>query len=225
MKIVFTYCRISDKPISEFTILMAKLAVCSVNKFTGLETVLYTNVHDFDGLPFSDIQYVDFFTWDWDRRYWNIPKLMTYACQNEPFVHMDLDICVLPFIGFQEADIICEKVRDILPDENAGRHCINPSRGICSGFMGTSTQKGLDYFKHLYYDKCMNECKTGINDDVRFADLYSLEECYTYEYTVKKQLSVKPVGVQNFWHFTGVNKEDRFRQAVEKTIKTLGFDK
>ena len=223
MKIVYTYCQISDEPVNEFTVLMAKLAVCSVNKFTGFETVLYTNVHDFDNLPFSDIQYVDFFTWDWDRRYWNMPKLMTYSVQDSPFVHIDLDICILPLFSLDDkADIICEKTRIIRPDEHPTRHCAAPFASLCSGFMGTCTTKGLDFFKILM-EKAMNECRSGMHDSVEFVDLYSIEECYTYHYACMNNMRIYSPPVYHFWHFTGDDKEMRYRPAVEKTLETLGL--
>lgn len=221
MDAVYTYCCIDGNEADEFTVMMAKLSVGAVKRFADMKTVLYTNVHSFDSVEFDDIIYCDFFTWNWDRRYWNIPKLMTYAKQESPFIHIDIDLHILPnFIVDSGADIICEKVRFISPSEQVYRHCTNPEFAACSGIMGTSTTKGLDYFKSLY-EKSMLECKSGIYEDVSFYDLVSIEECHTYNHAIENKMSIYYPGFWTYCHYTGVDKKERYGIAVERAIKNL----
>ena len=222
MKVVYTYCNIQKKPLSKFFLDMARLSVGTLRKFTNCEIELYTDIHDLDGLDFDKIHYIDFFDWDWDKRYWNIPKFKTYSMQEEPFIHVDFDLHIMPYFKIEETDIICEKVRVVADYENANRHCKDATHAICSGIMGTGTQNGIEYFKHLY-EYAKEECKAGKWDKVEFNDLYSIEECYTYNYAIKNNLSVSFPGLWLYQHFTGENKEHSFKHAVEQELKAFNL--
>lgn len=197
---------------------MCNLSVEMTRKFTNYKIYLYSDNHFLDHLKFDDVNYIDFFDDNLDKRYWNIPKFKTYSLQEEPFIHIDFDLHVLPHFKIGNTDIICEKIRSIDKSENATRHCHDAQYAICSGIMGTSTNKGLDYFKHLY-EHAKEECVIGKWETVNLSDLFSLEECYTYNYAIANNFTVSYPEMWTFQHYAGGNKEERFSFAVKQALK------
>ena len=230
MNIVYTYCQIDKlKPISDITMKLATLAVGSMKKHTKNNTILYTDCReDFEHLPFDDIIDVDFFDWNWDRRYWNIPKLKTYTLQRKPFLHVDLDIFVMPTFKVDDGfDLYSENIRMLEKTQAPYKHYPKElSNGcvMCSGILGGATDKAYRMFD-LMYEKAQQECVEDLSQEVVFDDLYSLEENWSYHYALDNDLSIQQMKIGTFLHFAGFDKEIRFGRTVSDILILYDLEK
>lgn len=104
MKIVHTFLPITPPRINKQTIYHMTLSVLLAKKFYD-NVVLYTNVETAEivkkiGLPYNEIntkllEGVETHTF-------SIPKLIVYAAQKEPFIHIDLDTFLFKKIEFND---------------------------------------------------------------------------------------------------------------------------
>jgi hypothetical protein len=203
---------------------MAKLSAVTIKKHNPDEFVLYTDCPEyFYDFPYDNIITTNFFSWKWDRRYWNIPKLHTYSLQTKPFVHIDLDIVLTRSFRIDYSnDFITELIRPIESTESPYRHLPRElSKGLvlCSGIYGCTNDKAIPIFRELY-SKAKAECADGQNESVDFNDLFSLEEHWMYKRVVDDaKLSLFQVNPYMFMHFGGSNKPDKYSNVVDTLCK------
>lgn len=56
---------------------------------------------------------VDYNDYDFNPSCWNYPKILNYASQNEPFIHIDFDVILKSKPNNLDAILICEKIRGV----------------------------------------------------------------------------------------------------------------
>jgi hypothetical protein len=132
---------------------LLQLAKMSVREslLNYIDVVCYCDNPDlFEGFGFTEIIKVDYN--GFNLGYDNIPKLISYSMQNEPFIHIDFDCIVFDKI-FTNLDIVCEKIRmynDLeipnLPSMWDGIKSKQYKGVLCSGIFGGNN---TDLFKNL----------------------------------------------------------------------------
>lgn len=230
MKIIFTYCNPANRATkpSEMFLQTSILSAGSIKKFTDYKTVLYVDPKQNrwykDNPYFDEIVKLDFFEDAFDPRYWNFPKLRTYSEQTEPFLHMDLDMCVVPGFKIPTSQIITERIRSIENESECFRHAYDqytiPRNIVCSGMIGCNDVRALKTFKEIY-EKARVECAVGVYDTVEFPDLYSIEEVALTQLIEKNKYTVEPLMLSKFLHFQGVNKDTKYLEEVKRLIKNF----
>jgi hypothetical protein len=160
----------------------------------------------------TDIIVVDYNSYDFDKRFWNFPKLITYSLQDEPFLHIDTDVILTDKIS-HNSDIITEKIRPY--ELTTGFHKfikyhMNQSLRryneiICSGLLGgTNTQ----IFKDLY--NISKDIVTKNMENVEFDNLLIIEELVLTYLAKSQKLTIIQAGNNSktpYLHFQGSHKE------------------
>lgn len=216
MKAIYTYwtqdgsnmlCRFPS--IATFN-KMAKITVeQSLNIFD--EVQIYTDVEGKAhllsiGLDESLITLVDYSQYDFDPRFWNYPKLISYSLQNSPFIHLDFDAILYKIPD--PADIITEKRRssDLQKRWNSFDLVTEvPDELICSGIVGGHN---TDVFKDLL-DKCEESVSVAYNAHRQVSnpmDLIEIEEVVLTDLSIKRGLLVQDCGYENYIHLQGQGK-------------------
>lgn len=166
---------------------------------------------------------VDYDQYEYDKRFWNFPKLITYKLQNSPFIHIDFDVVLNE--GFLEGvdescDIYTEKIRtidrgklDFLGefDKNNGIDDI-----ICSGLLGGNI-KALDLFKKNFI-VAKFYCRNGVHDKVTFDMLWGIEEYNFTKHAFKKNCRIFELGKNSYVHFQGRNKIERYKDIIKNLV-------
>ena len=244
MNIVYTYfsdgIRNLDCGFCEIALFLecAKKSLRSALKQEGVDKVLiYTD--DFGkkflsekidfGYVFNGIEdkkdklkfvVVDYSEYDYDKRFWNFPKLVTYKLQDSPFIHIDFDVVLgenfLTDID-STCDIYTEKIRtidraklDFLGDfdENDGIDEI-----ICSGLLG-GNERSLDLFKRNFND-AEKYCKSVVHEKVSFDMLWGIEEYNFTKYAFAENCRIFEIGKNSYVHFQGRNKIERYKDIIK----------
>lgn len=183
--------------------------------------ILYKNVSESKkGVCFV---IVDYASYNFDTRYWNFPKMISYNLQNEPFLHIDLDVLLeydfYTTIGENIAsDVITECMREYKMELPYFRYCMfkgyKPQRLICSGLIGGSN---LDVFKENFI-VAQKSCKPTMFN-VSFFDLVAIEEFSFSMLCLKKGLDVYGLEKDSYLHFQGTNKGIRYGSIIDSLVK------
>jgi len=184
---------------------------------TGYD-VLTKNIPKIDGVSFI---LVDFDRMPFDKRFWNFPKLVTYALQDDFFIHIDFDVFLKPDFLEQidfSADIVTEKLRDYdykQEFEVFNKNNKNPNKLICSGLLGGCN---LDAFKENFKlaQIFCREPKENENRNVNFFDLISIEEFALTKMAAQRQLSIQELSEDSFLHFQGKYKHKRYGDIINE---------
>lgn len=219
MKVVYSY---KGKSPDEFLLKMARLSVISVKNFTLYPTELYVdsvNYAYFKDFPYDNVVITDFD--GLNTTAWNMSKLYTYSQQDEPFLHIDFDTCILAGFFIPDAMFVCEKTRYALMDSEYMKYAYNqfkPEHIVCSGFIG-GTNYG-DLFKEHY-----EWAKKQIKDVKEFSyrHLISLEEVAMTQRLKEFGITPTPLPESLFLHFwcrrnCGKTKEDVYGDVVGELL-------
>jgi len=161
------------------------------------EVVIYTDV---EGKQFlesknvvADFIVVDYNSYNFNKKYWNFPKLITYNLQTEPFLHIDMDLVLLEKPDGLSSSVVCEMVRGLthfkrelsfLPKVVLKNYT---TRNICSGLLGGDPK----IFKTLF--KVSSQLVKNKTQDVSFINLYGIEEIVLS--SICKKNDIKPYEV------------------------------
>lgn len=209
MNVIFTYCSFNQgKEIDTFFFKMCLLAIGTAKKnIEDAHIKVYCDKYArrvFDKIKYIDeLIEIDYSKYDFDHRFWCFPKFISYSLQNEPFVHIDLDMAIIKKVSFDNSDIISERKRpfDKEPEElkYAAKGLPIPDEIFCSGiFGGSNTAFFKDFFRHAS-ELCST--KNLANDDVLYEHLYSLEEVYSTQKIENSKMSVKVMDDSSYLHF------------------------
>lgn len=170
-----------------------------------------------------DFVIVDYSAYDYDKMFWNFPKLITYQRQNSPFIHIDFDV-VLGENFLNDIDSTCdiytEKIRtidrtklDFLGDfdKNEGIDEI-----ICSGLLG-GNEKAVELFKKNFRI-AEKYCKSGVHEKVTFDMLWGIEEYNFTKYAFAKSCRIFELGKNSYVHFQGRNKIERYKDIIKNLV-------
>jgi hypothetical protein len=163
----------------------------------------------------ADLVLVDYSLYDFDSRYWNFPKLLTYYLQEEPFLHVDIDAIVLEFDP--KAEIVSEAKRGVAYDlalypSNTRPDVLSFFKGslTCSGILGGNN---LLVFKELFetvLEAVANKDGFIVTDKSRMV----IEEVIISSIISKYNIPVSYLGYENrgikYIHFWGEDKQKNF---------------
>lgn len=228
MRVVQTYWTNKGRDVTcGFTfpdafIKMANVSVCSLLE-AGHTVSIYT---DKDGMAFLhpkliasnmvDWHIVNYDKYDFDKRFWNFPKLVTYSMQEKPFIHVDLDIAVkegfASGVDLKEDFIFTELIRPINYEDYAKYvgSTYYFDQLICSGILGGTP---LEMWKVLF-EKAKVFCKSGVHDKVTFEMLVAIEEFETTKLVKRFDAKVIEADKTTFTHMCGANKYSRFGDFI-----------
>lgn len=174
------------------------------------KVVCYTDLHGEDKLKELGIEIetevVLYESFNFDKRFWNYPKLITYSLQYEPFVHCDIDLILKDFDLF-ESEIVTEKQR--------GASYLSTSYSFlgdlakeysplltCSGFIGGNN---LEVFQELFkISKDLVKKENWINKRISFDKLVAIEEIILTILINRKKLKID--SLKDYIHYQGPNK-------------------
>jgi len=157
---------------------------------------------------------VDYSKYDFDSRYWNFPKIITYNLQEEPFLHIDIDAIVYNFD--RSAEVVSEMKRGVAYDRS-----LYPShedkKELLSHFNGWLTTSGLlggnnlELFKQLFKEvevTVKNKDKWVILTVTRMV----IEEVVISALISKMKLNVSYLDKEegDYIHYWGKEKEINF---------------
>lgn len=206
-------------PPSKFTLDLGYYAVKSVKKYTGCNTILYSDAEsaryfkkfDFNDIIITEFPYIN-------DLWWNIGKMYVYTLQRDPFVHMDLDIVAEKNFMLPDTDIICEFQRNIEYDTESLMLAYEdkpiPYKILCSGIIGGNNYG--DIFIKNYNNRI--EMMKKIDSPI-FENLFSVEEVAFTQLVKEKNLSIGSPVDRSYTHYQGYNKEIRFSDIPEKLSK------
>ena len=198
MKVVYSYY--GNKP-SEFLLKMGKLSLSTLNQFSNYESLLYTDSKNYDyfkSLKFNNIIIKDFDVYKFmEKGFWNASKLFTYADQELPFLHVDFDTAFTQEFIIPEAQIITEKLREVLLEHRQLSISEPIDKMICSGFIG-----GCDYgtlFKeHLEW---AIKIMTDNENKPTYETLNSIEEYTLTQRILQHNLKISRLAEGSYLHF------------------------
>lgn len=153
----------------------------------------------------------NFYSTEWDKRYWNFPKLMVYNHQIQPFLHLDLDAKLMesPSEKLRSSEVLCEKVRvsQILAYQ---RMNLSPEYSNkydpqipCSGLLGGNN---LEVFKELYELAREVVTRVPLMYEVDFNMLVNIEEVLLKILCNDNKLTIEELGKDSYIHLQGQMK-------------------
>ena len=157
---------------------------------------------------------VDYSSYDYDRGYWNFPKLITYNLQSERFIHIDTDFILEEQPDNLDKEIVCEKLRGLVIPQRTLKFLpksvlkyYNPSN-ICSGLLGGNP----NIFKTLY--NVASVLVKPKNQNLSFENLYGIEEILLG--AICKKNNITPFGITTeYTHLQGpLPKRDLFLDKI-----------
>lgn len=159
----------------------------SVNKTKQYfeNVIIYTDNSGYDMLKNKidcDFVIFDFDKYEYTKYFWNYPKLLTYAEQKEPFVHIDTDIIIYdkPDIEMYNADFVCERYHIDKWTYNSklfSKSLFHTEKIYTSGIFGGNNLKIFDILlqsANYYICEVIDIVKNGQFPE--FPDLVSIEE-------------------------------------------------
>ncbi len=189
------------------------------------EIVIYTNeigkdilINNVEASRLCEFVVIDYSQYDFDKRYWNFPKLITYSMQEKPFMHIDFDVFLRDGFASQlieGADIYTEMMREYEYVSNFDKFSefgAKPKKIICSGILGGCN---IDIFR-TNFEIAKNVCKKNSKSKIVFEDLYAIEE---YMFTILaclSNLTVQELNPLSYLHFQGKNKELRYGKMIKE---------
>lgn len=174
--------------------------------------IIKNNIKKVPGVSFYIVDYKEY---DFDKRYWNFPKMLTYSLQEEEFIHLDFDVFIKPNFVEQidySASLFSEKLRDFEHVKEFDRFNANnkkPKKLICSGLIGGTN---LDAFKDNF-SAAQIVCKPT-KEKVTFENLVAIEEYSLTKMSIARGLSIQEFCPDSFIHFQGKNKHSRFGDII-----------
>lgn len=158
---------------------------------------------------------VDYSKYDFDKRFWNFPKLITYNLQKETFLHIDFDVFLKPEFSDSldfSSDIFTEMLRDYehkpefdIFDKDGKK----PEYLICSGLIGGSN---LQLFKDNF-KIALDFCKPT-KRELNFFDLVAIEEyCFT-KLAISRGLTAQSFDKSTYSHFQGKCKHTKYSEII-----------
>jgi hypothetical protein len=230
MKICYTYWTNNGNNIdcgfdfpSFFFQTAEKSLKTAVNQPYQDDVVIYTDRIGLDvirkniqKIPRVSFVVVDYNQYNFDKRYWNFPKMVTYAMQDTEFIHIDFDVFLKQNFIEQidySASIFCEKMRDYKQEKEFARFNSNgktPKKLICSGILGGSN---VDAFKDNF--KAAQLVCVPTKEDVTFESLVAIEEYSLTKLAAARGLTVQELCGNSFIHFQGKNKHLRFSEQIK----------
>lgn len=242
MNIVYTYWSNGIKNIDcgfshpDFFFMCAEKSLRSSLKTIGNqgEVIIYTDKCGF-GLLKNNIKNVngvkvvilDYSKYDFDERFWNFPKMITYTLQKEPFIHIDFDVILQPdFYEFavNRDGILTEKVRRLYRNSDSRTFILDvfdeksdkmkTHNILCSGLIGTTNMDYIDAFKENF-DVANEYCKKGFIEDVEFINLWGIEEYNFTKVVEQKKYPVVELFPTTYRHYTGNNKYDNYYEEIK----------
>lgn len=177
----------------------------------------------FDGIDKKDVVWniADYTALEYDKRFWNFPKMRTYSVMTKPFIHIDFDVVLadgfLNNIIDSRCDIFTEKCRvlenhpECLKDfEKDG---ISIDKIICSGLLGGNEESFGLFRKNFEFAR--EYCKIGNHDKVCYEQLWGIEE-YNFTKTAReKNYRIFELPKNSFVHFQGRNKSERYGKLIK----------
>lgn len=163
---------------------------------------------------------------NYDKSFWNFPKLFTYTLQEEPFIHIDFDVILaegfLKDIFESGCDVYTEKIRhlDCRPQflsefDTDGTELKDI---ICSGLIGGGNKSFPIFLEN--WKKALEYCKFDAKrgEKLVYEMLWGIEE-YSFTKLVRKsELSVFEVKKGSYVHFQGKNKLERYGQLIKDIV-------
>ena len=230
MNVIFTSCSFKDgAEWSPFLYRMSLLAIGSAKKrIKDAHTVLYCDKSSYKYLKtiksLDEAHVIDYDSYDFDKRFWCFPKFISYSLQDKPFVHIDLDICITKDITIPSTDIVSERLRMFDGEGEELRHIDNklpvPESIYCSGiFGGTNTKFFKEFFEHAS-EVCSK--KNLMNEEVKYEHLYSLEEAWTTQKFLQRNMRVSTLEDESYIHFWQKPKE-QFDTEIRKIIRKNNY--
>jgi hypothetical protein len=192
--------------------------------YTDTEGKAYIENHILDAQLLGKVEIILFdFSGNWNKNYWNYPKLMVYNAQTEPFLHLDLDLILLqkPSDWLLNAPLLCEKTRGLAQLSRARAflpeviqkhfHPIIP----CSGAYGGNA---LQLFKKLYQVAQYSCTGTG---SVSFEMMYTVEEVAMASILKINEIEPHALLKDSFIHHQGERAKKQL--STEDTFSDLDF--
>ncbi len=232
LDIIYTYCVYDDDvkslccgfpyPKLFFDCASLSLQLSKDNKPDNI--VIYTSEKGKDILTknvrnIKDCEFVitDFSKYEYDKRYWNFAKMVTYSMQSAPFLHIDFDVFLdkncLDNIDLS-ADIYTEKMRSYSFEKNFLKYCLKkgtmPEKIICSGLLGG---RNLQIFRENF-KVALENCKPT-KKKIEFEDLYAIEEFNLTLLAHEKDLVIHEIDEYSFIHFQGEAKHLKYYDSIQ----------
>ena len=163
---------------------------------------------------------VDYSKYEFDSRYWNFPKIITYNLQKEPFLHIDIDAIVYTFD--KNAEIISECKRGVAYD-TALYPSLENKKDLLSNFDGWLTCSGILGGNNIeVFKKLFNEVKETVKNKESYLILPKtrmiIEEVVISALINKNKLNVVYLNKKNkdFIHYWGEEKQQNFVEYDSK---------
>lgn len=186
--------------------------------------LLKNNIKNVKGVK---VVIVDFSKYDFDERFWNFPKMVTYTLQKEPFIHIDFDVILQPNFyknAVKQDGIITEKTRRLYRNSDSMTFVLDvfDEKGdkmkthniLCSGLIGTTDMEYIDAFKENF-EVAKEYCKNGFHDKVDFINLWGIEEYNFTKIVENKKYPVACLAQSTYRHYTGNNKYDNYYDEIK----------
>lgn len=231
MNLLFTYWTNKGKNIScgfshpEYFFDVADMCLFYAKQHNFENIVIYTDIYGKEILTKNllqisgvNIEVVFYDEYDFDERYWNFPKLITYNLQNEPFLHIDFDV-FLKSAGIMDFDTTTDIYTEMLREYKLKKEFIKylfikkvfPYQLICSGLIGGSNMQVFkDNFK-LAEKKCVKSIW-----NVNFFDLIAIEEFSFTQLCAERKLRIHELDKSKYDHFQGVLKGLRYEKQINE---------
>lgn len=179
--------------------------------------VIYCDQYGYDflyGKINADFIVIDYTNYEFDTRYWNFPKIISYNLQNEPFLHIDIDAIVYKFD--KNAEVISEMKRGVFYDTSLypsledKKELLSYFNGwlTCSGILGGNN---IEIFKKLF-----NEVKETVKNEEKYS-IYPKTRMIIEEVMVSAILNKNNINVtylkkieKDFIHYWGEEKQINF---------------
>lgn len=158
---------------------------------------------------------VNYEEYNFDKRYWNFPKMITYSLQDKPFVHIDFDVIVLDTFVFTDTpDIYTELKREYTYESRFDKYKgVAPDFLICSGLIGGHN---TDVFKKNF-EIAKQVCQPTDNE-IEYEDLWGIEEYSFTQMANADNLIVSEFNPCSYIHFQGKNKYLVYKNIIDQII-------
>lgn len=154
---------------------------------------------------------IDYSEYDFDSRFWNFPKMISYNLQTEPFLHIDTDVVFHNKLENLDGEIVTEMVRNALiwnSERSFLPKDINSKYSphlLCSGIIGGSD---IQIFKDAYdiAEKLVkwDYTRLYVTDQNRIA----IEEIVITVLSNKKKIKPLIINKEDFIHYQSVAKNN-----------------
>ena len=179
--------------------------------------VIYCDQYGYDFLYNkidADFIVIDYSQYEFDTRYWNFPKIISYNLQNEPFLHVDIDAIIYKLD--KNAEVISEMQRGVFYDTSLypsledKKELLSHFNGwlTCSGILGGNN---IQIFKELF-----NEVKETVKNEEKYY-IYPKTRMIIEEVMISALINKNNINVtylnkkeKDFIHYWGEEKQINF---------------